>query len=322
MAQAQASAFEQVLKLPKAAITFTSNLTRPSISCVILDNFEVMAHACGAKETGNLPSTQVLIAYGLFALAAGSVWHIVADGNFSAVLTVAVMLQCLGTALLSMQVLVTGSASGVSAKSLAMDLLALCFRLSSTLWLHGYLPVDASGDFIFQAIDVCSLGILSWLLYHVLVVKRRTYQEDKDSLSIAPLVFGSIFLAILLHGNMNSRPLFDTFWMAGLFLSTVAVLPQLWLITRTGGQVEALTSHYIAAMAASRALSGLFMWHARSEIGCEPWIGSFNHASWAILGSHALHLLLLCDFGFYYVKAVIAQGLACRIDIPEACDVV
>merc|ERR1719491_2570471 len=107
----------------------------------------------------------------------------------------------------------------------------------------------------------------------------------------------------------------------GLFLSTIAVLPQLWLITRSGGQVEALTSHYIAAMAAGRALSGVFMWHARGDISCVPWFGEFNHAIWAILGSHLLHLLLLCDFGYYYIKAVMAQGLACTIDIPEDCNV-
>jgi len=223
--------------------------------------------------------------------------------------------------LLSLQVLVARSATGVSARALALDVLALCFRLSSTLWLQGYLPVDATGDYLFQALDVCSVGILMWLLYHILVVNRGTYQCEHDSLPVCPLIIGSVVLAIFLHGNMNSRPIFDTFWMVGMFLSTIAVLPQLWLITRSGGQVQTLTSHYIAAMAAGRALSGVFMWHAREDISCAPWFGEFNHAIWAILVSHLLHLLLLCDFGYYYIKAVMAQGLACTIDIPEDCNV-
>merc|ERR1719359_2209034 len=112
-------------------------------------------------------------------------------------------------------------------------------------------------------------------------------------------------LAALLHGNMNSRPIFDGLWMAGVFLSAVAVLPQLWLITRTGGRVEALTSHHIAAMAASRALAGIFMWHARSDITCVPIVSDFNHAIWAILGAHLLHMVLLGDFAYYYLKAVL-----------------
>merc|ERR1719491_865006 len=231
------------------------------------------------------------------------------------------MFQCLAAVLLSLQVLSTRNSSGVSVRALCLDVLALCFRLSSTLWLNGYLPVDASGDYIFQILDLCSVGILLWLLYHVLVEKHHTYQEEEDSLPVMPLVFGAILLAMLLHGNMNSRPFFDACWMAGVFLSTIAVLPQLWLITRTGGRVEALTSHYIAAMAVSRALSGAFMWHARNDITCQPWFGEFNHAIFAILSAHILHMGLLGDFAYYYIKAVITKGFDCSLDIVEGCGV-
>merc|ERR1719287_246204 len=182
------------------------------------------------------------------------------------------MVQCLAVVLLALQVVSTGSASGISARALSLDALAICCRLSSTLWLNGYLPVDASGDHLFQAIDICSLAIIVWLLHQVLVVRRHSYQAEEDNMSILPIAVGALVLAGLLHGNMNGRPIFDTLWMTGLFVSTVAVLPQLWLITKTGGCVEALTSHHIAAMAVSRFLSGIFMWHARHDITCDPWI--------------------------------------------------
>jgi len=272
-------------------------------------------------STGKTSQSHLLIAYGLFILTAGSVWHLVADGAFSSILTMSVMVQCLAVVLLGLQVISTGSASGISARALALDALGLCCRLSSTLWLNGYLPVDASGDYIFQGIDICSLGLLAWLLHQVLVVKRHTYQADEDSLAVMPMVIGALTLGCLLHGNMNGRPIFDSLWMAGLFVSTVAVLPQLWLVTRSGGCIEALTSHHIAAMAVSRALSGIFMWHAREDITCNPWITGLNHASWAILGAHLLHMLLLGDFAYYYVKAVLERGLNCRIAIHEGCGV-
>merc|ERR1719276_524626 len=199
------------------------------------------------------------------------------------------MVQCLAVVLLALQMVSTGSASGISAQALSLDALAICCRLSSTLWLNGYLPVDASGDHIYQAIDICSLVVLAWLLHQILVVKRHTYQAEEDSMPILPLVKGALVLAALLHGDMDDYPLFDTLWMTGLLTSTVAVLPQLWLITKTGGRVEALTSHYIAAMAVSRVLSGMFMWHAFNDITCFAWITGFNHASWAILAAHLLH---------------------------------
>ena len=58
---------------------------------------------------------------------------------------------------------------------------------------------------------------------------------------------------VVLHGNMNGRPIFDALWMAGLFINTIAVLPQLWLVTKTGGRVEALTSHPQFPAAATNA---------------------------------------------------------------------
>mmetsp|Transcript_131867 Transcript_131867/g.239777 ORF Transcript_131867/g.239777 Transcript_131867/m.239777 type:complete len:316 (+) Transcript_131867:3-950(+) len=295
--------------------------TRSSISPLLRQAVATMlSHS--SKTMGKTPANQLIIAYGLALIGIGAVWHLIAEGQFSSILTVSVMVQCLATVLLSLQVLSKGSAAGISARSLSLDILALCCRLSSTIWLNGYLPVDASGDYIFQAVDVLSLGILVWLLHQVLVVSRHSYQEAEDSLPCLPMVAIAFILAMLLHGNMNSRPLFDALWMAGLFVSTIAVLPQLWLVTQTGGQVEALTSHHIAAMAVSRALSGVFMWHARGDISCVPWFSDFNHAIWAILGSHLVHLLLLGDFGYYYFKAVMAQGLACQIDINnDGCGV-
>jgi len=255
------------------------------------------------------PSNGIATAYGIFAAIALGVYHFVAAGEFSAVLTLSVMFQCLAVVLLCLQSLSSGSAAGISARSLMLEALALACRLSSTLWLNGYLPVDATGDHIFQAVDVCTLLLVLWLLHRVLVVQQHTYEVDADTFPVLPMVLGSLVLGTLLHADMNSRPLFDALWMAGLFMSIIAVLPQLWLVARAGGRVEALTSHYIAAMAMARLLSGSFMWHARFDITCVPWVEGFEHAVWTILAAHALHLLLLTDFAYYYVKGVMKQGL-------------
>merc|ERR1719498_2031378 len=105
------------------------------------------------------------------------------------------MVQCLGMVLLGLQMISTGSASGISAKALSLDAIAICCRLSNTVWLNGYLPIDASGDYIYQPIDFCSLIVLVWLLHQVLVVKRSSYQAEEDSLSVSPMIVASFFLA-------------------------------------------------------------------------------------------------------------------------------
>lgn len=275
----------------------------------------VMVHAAGKTA----PPVQVQITYAVFGVSAYVVFTHLAGGEFSAILTLSVLFQCLALTLLALQVLSKGSGSGISAKALQLDAASLCFRLSSTLWLNGYLPVDMTGDWIYQACDIVSLAIVSWLLYQVVVVHKSSYQAGEDTMPTIPVVLIAFLLAMPLHADMNSRPLFDVMWMAGLFVSAVAVLPQLWLMTKRG-RCEALTSHYIAAMAVSRILSGTFMWHARFDITCEPWVDGVNHAVWAILGACALHLIFLADFAYYYVRAILEKGLiGCELQMDGDC---
>jgi len=261
--------------------------------------------------------THVAAVYALFFGLILAMHHMVANGEFSSIMTMSVMIQCLGFALLAMQSLFSGSAAGISARALGLDAFALCCRLSSTLWLQGYLPVDASGDWVFQAVELCTLTLVVWLLYNVLVQQKGTYQSEADSCPAIPLMLLSLILAALFHADMNARPVFDTLWMTGLFADVIAVLPQLWLISRTGRRAEALTSHYIAAMALSRVLSGLFMWAARHDLTCTEWVSGINHAVWAILAAHVLHFVFIADFAYYYMKAITLKGLTGLVDMGD-----
>jgi len=255
----------------------------------------------------------VLVAYAVLLTSGLAMYHVIADGEFSSVMTLSAMIQTFGFVLLAAQIAMSGHAGGISAGALAMDAVALLCRLSSTTLYNGYLPVDSSGDWFYQAVECGAVVVVFWLLYQVLQVHRLSYQAEHDSFPCVPVTLVAIVLAALLHGDMNSAPLFDSLWMAGVFVSTVAVLPQLWLSSRAGGCVEALTGHYIAAMAVGRALSGWWMWHAREDITCEPWIEGVNHCIWAILGAHFVHMCLLGDFAYYYTRSL-AGGRDGRID--------
>jgi len=274
--------------------------------------------AAQSPDVAKKQSKSIPMAYGLFFCGALAIYHFVANGEFSVIMTLAVIIQCLAFVLLTLKSSAEGSMSGISAKCLVLEALAFACRLSSTTWLNGYLPVDASGDFIYQAVEAASLGLVLWLLHRAWVSHKHTYQEDADSFPVLPLAAGCFVLAALLHADMNSRALFDTLWMTGLFLSVVSALPQLWFINQSGGIVQACTGHYIAMLAVSRALSGIFMWHARHDITCKPWVDGVNHAIWAILAAHVLHLVLLGDFGYYYVRALVQHGLNFKLELPCA----
>jgi len=205
----------------------------------------------------------------------------------------------------------TRSAAGISARTLGVYALSLCCRLCSTLFRDGYLPVDASGDWAYQAADLCSLSMVAYLLWQTLSVRRSSYQESSDTCAVWGLVLGAFCMAALFHADMNRSFVFDCLWTMGLFLDAIAMVPQLWLITKNGGTVEAMTSHYIATTLVSRLLSAYFWYLNMEHIACDAfWVQGFNHGSWGILAAHAVHFLLLGDFAYYYAKACFSGTLS------------
>merc|ERR1719197_1012355 len=271
-----------------------------------------------SHKTSSPNSSGIVLVYAVFVTVAVLIYHWIAEGEFSAILTLSAIFQCLAFCLLGVQAVSSGSAHGISAKSLQLDALAFACRLSSTTWLQGYLPFDQTGDYLYQCFDALSLGMVLWLLHRVMRVQRETYDSDEDALPAMPFAAASLFLAGLLHGDLNDRPIFDTLWMCGLFVSAIAVLPQLWMMTRSRASIPALTSHFVAVMAFARILSGSYMWYAHTEITCEPWIGNFQHAGYAILAAHAVHLLLLGDFAYFYCKNLATSGLSAPLELSEA----
>jgi hypothetical protein len=263
----------------------------------------------------------VLIAYVIAVVVALLVYHMIAEGEFSSILTLSAIFQCLAFGLLALQAFSSSGMQGISAKSLKLDAFALACRLSSTVWLEGYLPSDQTGDYLYQMFDVVSLGMVLWLLYRILSVQRRTYDAEEDSVSAVPFALGCFALAVLFHGDLDDRPFFDTLWMCGLYVSAISVIPQLWMMTRKTARVPALTAHFVAVMAFSRILSGTYMYHAHTEITCEPWFGTFNHAGYAILLAHVVHLFLLGDFAYFYVKHVTTSGLNLPLTVPQTWSV-
>merc|ERR1719240_2506095 len=106
---------------------------------------------------------KVILSYVVFFVGTVTVYNALSAG-FSSFLTLGAGLQCLGFVLLAMKVQNQQATTGLSGKTLAMYALTLCFRLSSTVHLNGYLPVDQTGDWAYQAIEICSLALVGYLM--------------------------------------------------------------------------------------------------------------------------------------------------------------
>merc|ERR1719398_4682 len=158
-----------------------------------------------------------------------------------------------------------------------MYVLFLCVRLCSTTLKRGYIPVDRSGHYFYQ------------------------------------LMVPAVIMACLAHGDFNRSFFFDTVWFSSLNLETVALVPQLWMMSKIGGKVSTVSAQFIAANVASKVMTVTFWIWAYPELVDEN--GS-NLAGQLIIGAYMIQLLLAADFMFYYVKGLL-EGTD-QVVLPQA----
>ncbi len=58
----------------------------------------------------------------------------------------------------------------------------------------------------------------------------------------------------MLHPNLNNNFPADVSWTFSLYMEAVAVLPQLVMFQRKGGEIESFTSHWVFSIGAARLL--------------------------------------------------------------------
>eukprot|EP00746_Dinoflagellata_sp_MGD_P156561 gnl/MRDRNA2_/MRDRNA2_85875_c0_seq5.p1 gnl/MRDRNA2_/MRDRNA2_85875_c0~~gnl/MRDRNA2_/MRDRNA2_85875_c0_seq5.p1 ORF type:complete len:280 (+),score=37.30 gnl/MRDRNA2_/MRDRNA2_85875_c0_seq5:103-942(+) len=268
-----------------------------------------------ATSKAPLANTTVILTYVVFFVGAVTLYNALSAG-FSSFLTLGAGFQCLGFVLLAMKVQNQRATTGLSGKTLAMYALTLCFRLSSTVHLNGYLPVDQTGDWAYQAIEICSLALVCYLMRCCFVTHRATYQEQHDSfpLSYQNMVMGCFILAVMIHPNLDRWTFFDIMWTTGCYLETLSMLPQLWMLSKIG-EVEALASHFVVLSVLARVCSLIFWYRGFAEL--RPVHGGFNFPGWGVMGAHVAQLLLSCDFVFLYLKSV---GRS-KMTLPSSWDV-
>merc|ERR1719487_153709 len=261
---------------------------------------------------------KMILAYLGCAMLMGVIFHQVAEQEFSSVLTMSVFAQCLAFVLVSLQISKSKSVAGISGKTMIMQALALCFRLSSTLFLDGYLPLDKTGDMMYQIVDVCSLMMVLHILQCIYKSHRVTYEQDADTMDIKNMVLACVALAVIFHPDLNDWAAFDIAWTVSLYLDTVAMLPQLFMSAKIG-KVPAYTAHYIAATLVSRAFSAWFWYYGAENIARVS--EGFSYGAAGIIVAHVLQFLFLADFGYYYLKACFS-GAVCKCEPVEVSNTI
>jgi len=148
--------------------------------------------------------------YLLFAACSSLVYQSYEGLGLSTCITLSASLQFLAYSLLAVKVAQQKSVRGISGKALTCYAVVYCARLSSTTWLLGYLPSDATGDGLYQLLDVMSLSTVLFLLFCVFKKYRHTYQKEEDTFEIKSMLITCFFFAMLFETSGTTSAVTST----------------------------------------------------------------------------------------------------------------
>lgn len=178
----------------------------------------------------------------------------------------------------------TRSCAGISGKS--QILFAIVFTARYLDLFTTFVSVYNS------AMKVVFLATSYATLYFIYVKFKVTYDRHHDSFRIEFLLIPAVILSLIVN---HAFIVVEILWAFSIYLESAAILPQLFLISKTG-EAESITSHYLFALGSYRAfyiLNWIYRYYA--ETYYDPI---------AIIAG-LVQTILYCDFFYLYVTKVL-----------------
>jgi ER lumen protein retaining receptor len=177
----------------------------------------------------------------------------------------------------------TRSCAGISGKSQI---------LFATVYATRYLDLFTSFVSLYNSFMKVLFLVASFATLYLIYNKfKATYNRNNDTFRIEFLLVPAIALSLLIN---HEFAFLEIFWTFSIYLESVAILPQLFMISKTG-EAETITSHYLFAQGIYRTLY-IFNWIYRYE-----YEGFFDPIA-VVAG--CIQTILYCDFFYLYITKV------------------
>lgn len=186
--------------------------------------------------------------------------------------------------ILLMKIWRSKSCAGISGKSQVLFALVFTTRYLDlfTIFISAYNTV----------MKVVFLALAYATVYLIYVRFRNTYDSENDTFRVEFLLVPVIGLSFL--ENYAFTPL-EILWTFSIFLESVAIMPQLFMVTKTG-EAESITTHYLFFLGLYRALYiANWVWRYHTE-------GFFDQIA---VVSGVVQTIFYCDFFYLYVTRVL-----------------
>lgn len=196
-------------------------------------------------------------------------------GDLSHVIAIFILLQ---------KIWKTRSCAGISGKSQI---------LFGIVYLTRYLDLFTTYVSLYNSVmKVLFLAASGATIYLMYIKFKATYDHNHDSFRIEFLLIPCALLALLIN---NEFTLMEVLWTFSIYLESVAILPQLFMVSKTG-EAESITSHYLFALGSYRALY------------CLNWIYRYiveSHYDLIAIFAGVVQTILYCDFFYLYITKVL-----------------
>lgn len=178
----------------------------------------------------------------------------------------------------------TRSCAGISGKSQI---------LFTIVYITRYLDLFTTFISVYNSVmKVVFIGASVATVFLMFVKFRATYDRNHDSFRIEFLLIPTVVLALLINHDFT---VLEVLWTFSIYLESVAILPQLFLVSKTG-EAESITSHYLFALGSYRGLYLInWIWRYIME----------SHYDLIAIFAGIIQTILYCDFFYLYITKVL-----------------
>lgn len=179
----------------------------------------------------------------------------------------------------------TRSCAGISGKSQVLFFIVFVSR---------YLDLVTNFVSVYNTtMKIFFIASAAGTVYLMFIKFKATYDGNHDTFRVEFLLGPIAILALVLNHEFS---VMEVLWTFSIYLESVAILPQLFMVSKTG-EAETITSHYLFALGSYRALY-IFNWIYRYHFE------GFYDIIAIVAG--IVQTVLYCDFFYLYVTKVMA----------------
>jgi len=207
------------------------------------------------------------------------------------------IIEAFGLISLRWKISCRGHVNGLSGMSMIMFTLTYTMREWET-FVGAEVPWVTINGMCLELLQIFSCALVYINLWSIFKTYRSSYQEDSDVLKVKYLIPGCLLLGLMLHPQFRQGWTYNLSWAISFYIDVLALLPQVVMMQRGSGKIEAPIAHFVAATAFSR-MSDLTFWYSRWDRAPTR----LPEGMTIIVVFHIISLLLVADFMYYYIKA-------------------